>query len=465
LRLSTPLFEGLLLLLLCAPHCRAQTATVYWNNVDQVIDGFGVSSNAPNATLTSAQATFFFSTGPGDLGLSLMRTLVPDGGNCATVNAACAGGPNSYDTPLAIANGVTVWSTVMSPPASMKTNGSVDCTAGSGNGALSPGSYSAYADYLANYVKSFRSLYGINLYAISVQNEPDDCQYYGSALWTAAQLDTFIKVNLGPTLASAGLSGTLIMMPESGNYSRLASLAGTTMDDPAAAADVGITAWHDYDDAPSATNPYASQNKLYWETEVSAGIHPGGYGFGPSLCGGRWDPSMADALMWAQIVDNRMAVANANAWHWFLTIGRNNENEGLVQVDSPTVVSKRAYMLGNYSKFVRPGFHRIDATHTPQSGVLVSAYKNASTGALVIAVINQNTSNVSQSFTLGGATMPTVTPWITSASLNLAEQSDVHVDGGAFTYTLPASSITSFVGNATTVGAIMAPTNLEAVTR
>ena len=154
-------------------------------------------------------------------------------------------------------------------------------------------------------------MYGISLYALSVQNEPDGCQPYGSTLWTAAQLDTFIKINLGPTFASAGLSSTLIMMPESSHYASLASLAGTTMDDPAAAGYVGIIAWHDYDGASSVTNPYASQNKLCWRTEASAGI-----GFGPSLCGGCWDPSIEDALMWARIVDNRMAVANANAWHW-----------------------------------------------------------------------------------------------------------------------------------------------------
>jgi glucuronoarabinoxylan endo-1,4-beta-xylanase len=453
---------GLFFLFFYVPHSEAQTATVNWNIVDQVIDGFGVSSNAPTAPLTPAQATFFFSTGPGDLGLSLMRTLVADGGYCATVNAACAGGPNSDDTPLALANGVKVWSTAMSPPASMKTNGSVDCSAGSGNGALRPDSYAAYATYLANYVKSFKTQFGINLYALSVQNEPDGCHDYGSALWTAAQLDTFIKINLGPTIASAGLSSTLIMMPETSEYFDLATLAGTTMGDPAAAEYVGINAWHEYDNASSAINPYASQKKLYWETEASAGISSG-QGFGPSLCGGCWDPSMADALMWAQIIDNRMAVANANAWHWFVMIGPDGENEGLVQIDSPTIVAKRAYMLGNYSKFVRPGFHRIDATHTPQSGLLVSAYKNASTGALVIVVVNQKTSSVPQSFTLEGATVPSVTPWITSASLNLTEQSDVYVGGGSFTYTLPASSITSFVGTATTVGAIVAPTNLKAV--
>jgi glucuronoarabinoxylan endo-1,4-beta-xylanase len=463
MRLGKLLLTWMALLCFCVPRSQAQTVTVSWNNLDQLVDGFGVSSYAPTAVLTAAQAAFFFSTGPGALGLSLMRTFIPVDGSCATVNAACAGGPNSGDTPLAIANGVKVWSTALSPPASMKTNGSVDCTAGSGNGALSPGSYSAYADYLANYVRSFKSLYGTNLYAISVQNEPDGCQSYSSTLWTAAQLNTFIRINLGPTLASAGLSSTLMMMPESSHYASFATLAGATMDDPVAAAYVGINAWHDYDDAPSAPNPYAAQNKLYWETEASAGIGTDGKEFGPSLCGGCWDPSIQDALMWAQIVDNRMSVANANAWHWFVTIGPNNANEGLATIGSPTVVSKRAYMLGNYSKFVRPGFHRIDATHTPQSGVLVSAYKNASTGALVIVVVNQNTSGVSQSFTLQGATVPSLTPWVTSASLNLAEQSDVYVGGGSFTYTLPASSITSFVGTATAVGAIVAPTNLKAM--
>ena len=124
---------------------------------------------------------------------------------------------------FAIANGAKIWSTALSPPASMKTNGSVDCTAGPGNGALSPSSYSAYATYLANYVKSLRSLYGINLYALSVQNEPDGCHPYDGSHLEAAHLDTFIKNNLGPTFASAGLSSTLIMMPESSTYTTLAS--------------------------------------------------------------------------------------------------------------------------------------------------------------------------------------------------------------------------------------------------
>jgi glucuronoarabinoxylan endo-1,4-beta-xylanase len=223
------------------------------------------------------------------------------------------------------------------------------------------------------------------------------------------------------------------------------------MQDPTAADYVGINAWHDYDDASSVINPYASQNKRYWETEVSA--LPG---IGPSLCGGCWDPGIADALLWAKIVDNRMAVANANAWNWWVVMGdQNNDNAALIGPDQ-TSIPKRAYMLGNYSKFVRPGFYRIDATHIPQSGVLVSAYKNPNSGSLVIVVINQNSWSTTQTFTLEGTTASTMTPWITSSNFNLAQQATVSLSDGSFTYTLPGASIVSFVANTTT--ASVAPT-------
>jgi glucuronoarabinoxylan endo-1,4-beta-xylanase len=452
MKLSKTFFTGFLLLSFCAPHIQAQTVNVYWNNANQVIDGFGASS--ANEDLTSTQAMFFFSASSGNLGLSLLRTEVPSDGSCITVNATCAG--QVSDMQLAIADGARVWSTPWSPPASMKSNGSITCNSGSGSSSLNSSSYSAYANYLANYVKSLKNLYGIQLYALSIQNEPTTCpaRGYGGAIWTAANFDTFIKTDLGPTFVADDLTETLIMMSETSNWAYLTSVASTTMGDPAAAAYVGIIAWHDYDDAASVINPFASQGKKYWETEVSGAAA----GIGPSLCNGCWDPSIADALMWAQIVNDRVVVANANAWHYWVLISHgtsgvgDNAGLGLELPGSTSVtIAKRAYMLGNYSKFVRPGFYRIDATATPQSGVSVSAFKNATSGALVIVVINQNSSNVSQSFTLNGATASSVTPWITSTGLNLAQQTDVSVSGGSFTYSLPGHSITSFVGN-TVVG-------------
>lgn len=449
MKLSKSFLAGLLLLLLHAPHSRAQTATVYWNNVDQVIDGFG-AHDGTDIRLTSAQAAFFFGTGAGDIGFSLLRTEIPDDGSCATVSSTCAGQVADMQLVLSNNSQVRIWSSPWSPPASMKTNGSTTCTAGAGNGALASGSYSAYATYLSNYVTSLSSLYGIPVYAVSVQNEPNYCPGYDGAVWTAAQMDAFIKTNLGPTFASNSIA-SLIMMPETDSNSGLTSIAGTCMADSTCSTYVGINAWHDYDatyNPPnSAPNPYASQGKKYWETEASAGS-----GFGPSLCGGCWDPSMADGLLWAAIIDDRLAVENANAWHYWWLVSENSDNEGLIYTDGVTT-SKRAYVMGNYSLFVRPGFYRIDATHAPQTGITVSAYKNSASGALVIIATNQNSSSVSQTFTLSGGTASSVTPWITDAALNLAQQSSVTIAGGSFTYNLPASSVTSFVGNTTAASA------------
>jgi glucuronoarabinoxylan endo-1,4-beta-xylanase len=464
LRLSKSLVLWVLLVASYAPHSQAQTATISWNGVDQVIDGFGAATGG--RSLAPAQVAFFFSPGSGDLGLSLLRTVVPDDGSCSTVSAACAGEVDNMQ--LAIANGARVWSTPWSPPSAMKTNGSTICNTGTRSpgpgdpsGSLRSSSYPDYAAYLANYVKSLSSLYGVQLYALSVQNEPDVCPtYYDGAIWSSASLHDFIRNNLGPTFVADGLTSTLIMMPESSAYGTFASLAGTTMQDPVAAAYVGVNAWHDYDASSSVINPYAAQNKLYWETEASA--LPG---VGPSLCGGCWDPSIADALLWAQVVDNRMAVANANAWNWWVVIGdTNNDNAALIGPDQ-TTIPKRAYMLGNYSKFVRPGFYRIDVTHTPQSGVLVSAYKNPSSGSLVIVVINQNSSTTRQTFTLNGAAASSMTPWVTSATLDLVRQSGVSVSRGSFTYGLAGSSITTFVGNTIISSVPPPPMRLAAAVR
>lgn len=445
----------LLLLLLVPQLVLAQSATITWTNVHQTIDGFGVADGSPppgsDVTLTTTQANQLFSTSTG-IGLSLLRTAVPDDGSCTTVNATC-GNQDLANMNKAVALGAKIWSAPWSPPASMKTNGSIICNTGSGAGSLSGGSYAAYATYLSNYIGSLTGQ-GISLYALSVQNEPDFCPTtYDGASWSNSNFDTFIKTNLGPTLASNGHSGVRVMMPESSQFSSFSGLANTCMTDSSCYAFVGINAWHDYDASwnppNTVTNPYSSLGKGYWETETSGGI-----GFGPSLMGGMWDPSMADGLLWASIIDNRMAVANANAWHYWVAVsadlgGGASDNEGLYNADGVTT-SKRMFVMGNYAKFVRPGWVNIDATHVPVSGVTVSAYKDPSgSGNFAIVVTNQNSSGSSVTFNLSRfGTVSTVTPWLTSASANLASQSPVTVTSQSFNVTSAANSVTTFVGTA-----------------
>src|SRR6266404_6517809 len=114
----------------------AASVTVSWNTTHETIDGFGAAAACSATNITDAQADLFFSTTSG-IGLSLVRARVPTDGTvegCVTMLKA-------------VQRGAKAWATPWSPPASMKTNGSL-----SNGGSLLTASYQAYANYLATYV-------------------------------------------------------------------------------------------------------------------------------------------------------------------------------------------------------------------------------------------------------------------------------------------------------------------------
>lgn len=433
----------------CQNSSTGQTATVNWTNVHQEIDGFGASNAGYGASMSSTQQAFFFGLGTGQLGLSLLRIAVTDGseapGSCASVGSQCA--PSTYvsDMRAITANGGRVYASPWSPPASYKTNRRITCT---NNAGLKTAGYAAYATWLTNFVKSLNQL-GINLYAISVQNEPDVCTNYDSANWTSTDFENFVKNNLGPTFAANKLS-TLIFLPETVNYSDMVPLGSGCIGNSSCNQYLGGINWHDYNASLTntnsiAANPYPSSwpaGKKYWETEASCGP-----GFGPNFCQSGFNSGITDALAWAAVIDQRIAVDGANAWlYWWLINYDNTDDQGLMAFNG--TIAKRAYMMGQYSAFVRPGYYRIDATHLPEPNVSVSAYQNTTTNTLVVIATNYSSSAVSQTFTLTNApAFSTLTPTITSASLSLARQTSISVSSNSFTYTLPAQSITTFVGS------------------
>lgn len=433
----------------------AQSATIDWTNVHQTIDGFG-ASDAFNGEMSSTDENFYFGTGSGQLGLSILRVAVPAGatviadgvssvGNCSSVGSSCAG-PVVGDMQAMVANGGVVFASPWAPPAIYTTNGSTICQAGAGSGALATASYANYATWLANYVKSLQSVAGINLYALSIQNEPNICQSYDSALWSAANMDTFIKNNLGPTLAANSLS-TLVFMPENSAYSGISGTGATCAGDSSCASFVSGYDWHDYDASLSGNTVAADPvptgwpaGKHYWETEASCGP-----GFGPSFCSTGFQNTIADALNWAAVIDQRIAGDGANAWLYWWFNGNAGDGQGLD--DGAGTRAKRAYMMGQYGKFVRPGFSRIDATRSPQTGISISAYRNAGSRTLIIIATNYTGSAVSQVFNIANASpISSVVPTITSSTQNMATLSSASLSGNSFTYTLPAQSIVTFSG-------------------
>ena len=413
------------LLLSVGVTCRAQTATITWTNVHQTMQGFG-AYNAFVGTAMNPYDTLFFST----LGYSLLRASLPIDDSCSSAPSSSCGSGESDTTDMTscIANGCKVWASVSSPPADMKTNSSYECT---GSATLSPGSYGAYATYMSNYIASLSTYYSVPLYAISVQNEPDYCNASeASSQLSSSQFDTFIKTNLGPTLAANGQSSTLIMMPETSQWADVSPYGSTCMGDSSCSSYVGVIAYHDYDFASAPTNPFSVSQ--YWETEVSTFS--------------AWDPSITDALYWSGLVHTAL-VNGATAWHyfWYVDPTGSNENDGMINPAMSTPISQRTYAIAQWAKFVRPGWSRIDATANPVSGVDVTAFKAPSGGAFAFVAVNSNASSENVNFSFSGFTSATVTPYITSSTQSLTALSPVSA-GSSLSYTLPASSIMTFTG-------------------
>ena len=388
---------------------------VNWSDVHQSIDGFGASS-AWNSSLTTAQMNMFYSTNTG-IGLSFLRTRIAPGGGTVEGSAM----------QMARDRGARVWSSPWSPAANFKNNNNTT----NGGFAGTPANYQAYANQLAGYVVNIKNTYGVNLYAISVQNEPDAfVTNYESCNWSAQQIHDFVPY-LYNALAASNVASTKIILPESQNWQDYSNLAVTAMSD-STSNDVSIIADHNYDGNGPASLIKNSYGKTLWETEVST--------YDP------YDGSINNGIYWAERIHLFLTQAQVNAWHFWWLIPYGTDNEGLT--DQSGNPAKRMYALGNFSRFVRPGFYRIGVSNNAPT--FVSAFKDPNTGKFAIVAINASPGIYTQTFNLSSFAASIVTPWVTSGSLSLSNQAPVAVTNSSFVYNLPAYSVVTFVGQAVT---------------
>jgi glucuronoarabinoxylan endo-1,4-beta-xylanase len=417
------------------------TSTVNWTDVRQRIDGFGASS-AWRSSWSSSVADMFFSTNTG-IGLSLLRTRIAPG--ATTVE-------NSI-MQMARDRGARIWSAPWSPQASFKTANQGGVISVNGGGFFgTTANYQAYASQLAGYVVNMKNTYGVNLYALSVQNEPDyNTTNYESCIWTAQQIHDFIPF-LSGALSASNVSATKVIIPESDVWSGDTALYATAMNDGNVAPLVSVIANHNYvqnNNSGDQTTPAAipKYGKAVWETEVSTTD--------------AFDGSVANAMYWANRIHAFLTVAQVNAWHYWWLSAIGGDNQGLAS--SNDVLAKRGYVLGQYSRFVRPDYVRIGVV-TNSGTALVSAFKDPISLNFAIVAINSATNAVTQTFHLTNSSLVnTVTPWITSSTLSLASQAAVPVVNSSFGYDLPAMSVVTFVGQASNSPPSLTPVSDRAI--
>jgi glucuronoarabinoxylan endo-1,4-beta-xylanase len=398
-------------------------ATIQWANPRQSIDGFGAASAWTTQDVTASQQQLLFSPADG-IGMSLLRSrILPD---------TTASSWEIKTMQKAQAMGATDWSTPWSPPAIWKSNNNVN-----NGGSLLPSHYQDYANLLAQYVLNMRNNYGITISAISLQNEPDyTATTYESCTWTAAQFAAFLPY-VHNVWTADGLTTKIIMPEESGWHFELAN---TVMNDPTLNSYVNIYAGHDYDSG-SGTVPSAAGHQL-WETEI--------YDRSENL-------TIADGLWVATNIYNFLVTSGANAWHyWWI----HDNVGGLFGTDWQQ--TSRAWAMGNYSKFIRPGW--VELGESDDGGMLISGFKNQTTGEFAVVMVNNSSSAITETVNLNGAYSPVVTPWVTSATLNLAPQQAIPAtgNGGSYSYTVGADSIVTLDGFASTTPVTSPPVGLLA---
>jgi glucuronoarabinoxylan endo-1,4-beta-xylanase len=415
--------------------------TVQLDKTKQTIEGFGINDTWAAEVLPSR---LFSTTDVDGLGLSIVRIGMSEDGSDYTSSAAA-------DAKLAKDVGGKVIGTCWSPPADCKTNNTVDA-----GGHLKPDCYESWANTIAAWAKAH------GLYAMSLQNEPDyqfSCgaepcsgSSYPGTLYSAEELAAFVKV-VGPKLRALAPPVKLIA-PETSEWLHL--WTNNTIDggsdpldghydyghalakDPEAWAALDILGTHQYETQVGEAWPSdVPQTKQLWMTEMS-GVK-------------RWPeegPSsdIKNGVAVAGWIHSALVVGDASAWlwWWYRAYGT-DDNEGLL-LKSGTM-TKRYYTLGNYSRFIRPGYVRVEVAGTVATDVLLSAYKG-SDGALVVVAINKGSTTVTVPMAIAGGTAPaSLTPNVTSSGENLKAGTAVAVTGGSFTATLASMTVTTFVGN------------------
>jgi len=440
LKLAAALLVMVLPLILIAAVVRPKNEIiVHWNAVRQSIDGFGASATGYTGRLTPVQADFFFTPEAG-LGFSLLRLdAIADNseGACGCVAnnmpATCVRNSNSEivsgdleAAQLAAARGAKVVAAPWSPPANMKSSGQF-CSGSSMVGNAQ--NYAAYAEDLASFTALLRN-HGVALDALSIQNEPDITNpAYNTATWQGQQVHDFVPY-LAKALRSSGAENVKIAVPEESTWNF--ELMKETMSDPAVASTIGIVFGHAYASKTPPVLPSVDERHV-WQTEVS---EPGKY-----------DGSMSDALQWAQSI-HEFLKAGVNAWmYWQLYCGPQyfNHDNNMCLTDAHDHLAKRAFAMGQYSKFIRPGWKRVDVTN--HGDLLVTAFRGPA-NKFAVVVINKSWWPVwKQSFSSdGGLRWSSVTPWVTSGASSLAVQRPLAASNGEIRYTLPARSIVTFVG-------------------
>jgi glucosylceramidase len=286
---------------------------------------------------------------------------------------------------MTTAGKLTFYISPWSPPAFMKDNNNM-----LRGGKLLPAYQQSWADFYVKYIKEYEKR-GIPVWGLSVQNEPMAVQRWESCVYTAEEERDFIKDYLGPTLRKNGMAAKKLIAWDH-NRDFVYQRANTILGDPAAAQYVWGIGYHWYETWTGGDmqfNNVKMVNENFPKTNL---IFTEG-------CAESFDASrIAEWVLGEKY--GRSMINDFNAG----TVGWTDWNILLDEKGGPNhvgnfcfapvhahpqkglIYTNAFYYIGHFSKFIRPGARRINASSN-RTGLLTTAFKNTD-GSIAVVVMN-----------------------------------------------------------------------------
>ncbi len=326
-----------------------------------------------------------------------------------------------------------------SPPARMTESGKVS-GAEYGRSNLRTDMHDDFARYLVDVTRHLREVKGVPIGWISPINEPlwewegggqEGCHY------TAKECIAVTKALLR-AIDGAGIDvkADIIEAPLWRGAGML--YVGPMLRDETLSAAIGHFSIHSYWSTREQKRAEAELIREYfpdlrlWMSEWT------------EMKGGR-DLGMDSALVMANVIHDDLTVASVTSWQYWIAVSRYNFRDGLIYVDEDTHAvheTKRLWTMAAYSRLVRPGYARVEAT-IDSADLRVSAFVSPDGDESVVVAINNGDEPVSVTPPhVGGADSMTV--YETSAAHGLAT---VYSGVRPTTLTLPARSVSAIVSS------------------
>ena len=306
------------------------------------------------------------------VGCNIMRLYIPIGRD--------AWGQSLATAKQAKQMGLIVFASPWGQPAEWKTNGTINAKNEDGTtGKLKRQNWPDYAQYLEDYVQYLRNN-GVELDAISIQNEPDWPAQYAGCLWDASEIAEFVKT-YGKTISCK------VMAPETLAVSDSYANALNKTD---VLECFDIYGGHQYGGIQSAYKNLAKKGKEIWMTEYLI----------------NWNEIENNTRNFDFSKDffnfftaiNTCMLGDFNAWihyaakRYYAMMGDGQRGAG-----SSGTITKRGYIMAHFAKFII-GMTRIDATFG--GGLEGSAYLSQSGDTLVAVMSNSSDNTIDLTFDL-----------------------------------------------------------------